>query len=115
MSYKDIHSKCKKSKAYAWAQYFKSETDKQIQLTEQYYFLINITHETKKHSDTLPIHIINEIEEKTQLLKKKIECPICMDVIDIGGLQISFCGHKYCKECFEKLDQCAICRKKFNN
>jgi len=51
----------------------------------------------------------------TAELKKSVECPICLDVIAVGTLKISGCGHKYCSECFPQLDKCAICRRKINH
>ena len=44
-------------------------------------------------------------------LKKKLECPICLNIIDEGKLKIIGCGHKYCEDCLSKIDKCAICRR----
>ena len=44
-------------------------------------------------------------------LKKKLDCPICLDLIEPNQLQISSCGDKYCKDCYSHIDQVAICRK----
>jgi len=49
-------------------------------------------------------------------LKKEIECPVCLTIIDKDELKISNCGHKYCKTCYDELvireNKCCICRKK---
>ena len=75
----------KKQTAYAWAKYYQAETQQLVQ------------------KDLM-------IE-----LKKKIECPICLDIIDPENLGISKCGHKYCKGCLDKqietTNKCAMCRK----
>ena len=59
----------------------------------------------------LPTHFLIEFEEMTSSLKKKIECPVCLEVIEKGQLEITFCGHKYCETCRSRIVQCAICRK----
>jgi len=64
---------------------------------------------------TLPTHIKAEIEEMAKTLQKEYECPICLAMIAEGQLDITNCGHKYCKECLAHLltadPKCAICRK----
>ena len=57
-------------------------------------------------------HIVEEIEKMTAELRKQIECPICLEIIEVGHLKMTGCGHKYCEECYNKIDECAICRKK---
>ena len=61
-------------------------------------------------SNKMPPHIVSEMNELHSLLKKSVECPICLDVLD--DFVISSCGHKYCKECWDKLidttNTCAI-------
>ena len=37
------------------------------------------------------------------------ECPICYD--NKSNVMTS-CGHHYCNECFDKLNECAICKTK---
>lgn len=65
---------------------------------------------------TLPTHLKNEIEELRTALRKDYECPICIDMIQSGQLDITNCGHKYCKTCLDQLlhqqsPKCAVCRK----
>lgn len=57
----------------------------------------------------IPLFLTNEINELHKSLKKKIECPICLE--EISNLKISRCGHKTCNDCYIKIDKCAICRK----
>ena len=88
---------------YAWAKYYEKcrETHTSTILRVEYI-------------DNLPEFVKSEIKTLYEELKKDIECPICLDVIDIGVLEFSKCGHKYCGDCLSRLDNCAICRKKLN-
>ena len=65
---------------------------------------------------TLPTHIKAEIEEMASAMRKQYECPICLEMIGSGQLDITNCGHKYCKGCLATLlaqaePKCACCRK----
>ena len=53
----------------------------------------------------------------------KWECPVCLDMIKDGELEISNCGHFYCKPCLDTIKdkaqtehlekwECAVCRRK---
>ena len=60
-------------------------------------------------------HLKTEIEEMAIALKKTFDCPICLEVIPFGQLDIAGCGHKYCKTCLAELKKevdakCAMCR-----
>ncbi len=103
---------CKKQKSYAWAKFYKE--------------LLN-THEAElKHLnainqpavlESLPPHLVKEFEEMAKALKKKLTCPICLEIIKKGELDITGCGHKYCSECLKQLKKqeqpkCAICKRK---
>ena len=50
------------------------------------------------------------MKELYKEMKKSVECPICMEIIG-DKLKITNCGNKYCENCYDKLDICAICRK----
>ena len=101
----------KKRTAFAWAKYYEEASNNHEQNVNHYHSNSTILN----GDDELPQHIVNEIEKMTAELKKEIECPICLDVIKIGELKISGCGHKYCDACFPKIDKCAICRRKINH
>lgn len=108
----------RRQKAYAWAKYYEQVN--------------NALHEDHGHyvaynrvvaEDAIPTHIKNELKEMAAALKKKWECPICMDMIAEDDLDISNCGHYYCKPCLAQLKQtqktagkpkweCAVCRRK---
>lgn len=106
------NKKCK----YAWAKYYESVTQNLQDDREQYTQLTKII-------EVIPNHLKIEMKEMADKLKKKWECPICMDFIETDNLEITNCGHFYCKECLENLKNsfkekeedkwnCAVCRKK---
>ena len=95
----------KKQTAYAWAKYYEELEVNHNQSVNQYKINSQVA-----EVEELPQFLVNEIADLTKKLKKEISCPICFDVIE--ELKITGCGHKYCKECFTKISECAICRKK---
>jgi len=99
----------KKQTAYAWRQYYNAGTDQLVSDIEAYNQVTNLPPET-------PDFVLDQLKDFHIQLKKKIECPICLDIINPEHLGISKCGHKYCKGCLDKLKtttkKCAICRKK---
>ena len=99
----------KKQTSYAWAKNYELMNRQHSGYIRQY----NQNNSVLEHADELPIHLVSEIEEMNKALKKDIECPICYETIEEGHLKISVCGHKFCDECFPKLDKCATCRRKF--
>jgi hypothetical protein len=57
-------------------------------------------------------------------LKKEWDCPICLAMIPLDTLEITNCGHYYCKPCLDALKahaiaeekpkyECAVCKRKF--
>jgi len=99
----------KKQKSYAWAKYYESMNE-----THQQYITIYQQYTSEHVKEALPPHIASEFGEMAEQLRRKIECPICYEVIPSTDLKISKCGHKYCGECFNhsQLEKCAICRRK---
>jgi hypothetical protein len=45
-----------------------------------------------------PTHVKKEFLEMAQALKKTRECPICLDFIPQDALEITPCGHFYCRK-----------------
>ena len=101
----------RKQTSYAWAKYYEECNSQHSAQVSQHSLLFNVSNA----NTSLPQHLINEIQDKMKLLKESIDCPVCLEVIQTGELDITRCGHKYCKECCQKLKdttkQCAICRK----
>lgn len=98
----------KKAKAFAWAKYYEALNEAHHNDIAHY----NTVTEFVLSGDLeLPKHMVDEYAELCKELHKKIECPICFDIIE-EDLKITGCGHKYCSTCFERIDTCAICRRK---
>jgi hypothetical protein len=104
----------KRRMKFAWAKYF--ETNR-----ETHDLILHYHHRLARMSQavgdaTLPTHIKAEIEEMAAAMRKQYECPICLEMIESGQLDITNCGHKYCKTCLAQLltqpePKCACCRK----
>jgi hypothetical protein len=105
----DLNAKlayAKKQTAYAWAKYYEELEQRHIASVQTYTMNTQEIEQAKE----LPAHLVREIQEMSEKLKREIECPICMEVIK--ELKVTGCGHKYCEGCFAKIDVCALCKKK---
>ena len=100
----------KKQTSYAWAKYYEEVIDSHDRIFELY----NFHKKMMEGRFELPQHIVSEIEEMCEQLGKDLTCPVCFDIIEKGNLKLTGCGHKYCKECYDKIDTCAICRRSIN-
>lgn len=108
----DIHRNCKKRVAYAWAQYYSA-------LNEQFvnYVPVRNVYRNINKNEPLPAHITKEFMEMAEELRKKYTCPICIDDVEIGNVEITGCGHFYCIPCLQQLKGssrdavCAVCRR----
>ena len=104
----------KKRMKFAWAKYY--ETNREAHEMMLHYLARLERVSTAMADPTMPTHIKAEIEEMATAMRKTYECPICMEVIGSGQLEITNCGHKYCRDCLTRLLQqptptCACCRK----
>jgi len=86
----------KKQKAYAWAKYYETVNER-LHDDHQNYDTFNRVADDK----SIPEHIKTEMREMATALKKKWECPCCMEMIADDALEITNCGHYYCKPCLE--------------
>ena len=97
-----------KSKKFAWGKYY-GEINNSLETNTTQFIQMN------SFVEFIPVHIKDEYIKMLDDLKKNIECPICMEIINTGDLQLSNCGHKYCKKCFDRIlvdsNKCAICKK----
>lgn len=56
--------------------------------------------------------IIKRLNEMQSLID--YECPVCFELTALNGVMLSNCGHLYCNECVNDLENtCAICRGNF--
>ena len=98
---------------FAWAKYYETERNYHKLMTDIFLKLQNVQTE----SFEIPQNVKTELEELAMLSRKTFECPICLDIIPLGQLDITNCGHKYCKTCLDTLKRdcptpkCSICRK----
>jgi transcription elongation factor Elf1 len=114
----------RKQKAFAWAKYYEAVNQAHTQAVVQY-----VTLTTTATDVAVPAHIKTTLKEMADQLKKKFECPICLEMIESEQLEITNCGHYYCKGCLtahkaaERATQthvapdrqkwsCATCRRK---
>tara|TARA_R110000744_G_scaffold26982_4_gene66133 strand:- start:4753 stop:5073 length:321 start_codon:yes stop_codon:yes gene_type:complete len=98
-------SRLKKAKAFAWAKYYEALQEAHTNNVAHY----NTTTAVIEIPE-LPKHLVDEYNALLVELHKTIECPICFEIID--ELKITGCGHKYCNGCFDRISECAICRRK---
>ena len=72
--------------------------------------------QTKEDMDLFLLTDGQPIIKMLEDLRKEIECPICYEVINNNELQLSNCGHKFCKTCYDRIlrdsNECAVCKKK---
>lgn len=108
----------RRQRAFAWAKYYEQVNGS---LTDAH--VHHATYTAAAAEDAIPSHIKLQLKEMATALKKKWECPICLDMIDDGDLDITNCGHYYCKPCLAQLKtsqkaqakpkwECAVCRRK---
>ena len=76
--------------------------------------VVTVTERITQLREQTPEFIVDELRELHQRLRIMVECPICYETIQSGSFKIAQCGHKYCDNCFSRLDRCAICRRKIS-
>lgn len=106
-----------KRRAFAWAKYFEVVNREHGQAYDNYQVINTIT-TTAELSEFVKKQLI----EMGEALKKTWECPICLEFIMKENLDITPCGHYYCKPCLVSLKKridpedgevkCAVCRHK---
>jgi hypothetical protein len=114
----------RKQKAFAWAKYYE-----QVNGAHHADHGAVVVYERIVEDASIPVHIKDEMKTMAIALKKKWECPVCTEMIDDGQLEITNCGHYYCKPCLtqhiahqasqvdargqpKKKWECATCRRK---
>ena len=115
------HSSCNKRVAFAWAKYYENVRGSP---TIEFRYINRLTEMTTQAEEGFPTHIKNELLEMAKELKKQWECPICIETITPDNLEITNCGHYFCKPCLTGLKErnrvstgsngcCPVCRRKF--
>tara|TARA_R110000868_G_scaffold315951_1_gene576796 strand:+ start:439 stop:825 length:387 start_codon:yes stop_codon:yes gene_type:complete len=108
---------------FAWAKYY-SQVNEALHNDHQQHTVLARVADDKE----IPKHIKEEMKAMAVALKKKWECPVCIDMISDGELEITNCGHYYCKPCLEQWKKtckdrgdakwkCSVCNRnhKFND
>jgi len=108
----------KKQKAFAWAKVFETYREVNERDRRHYDTLTNRTADDV----AIPKHIKDDLLAMAGELKKKWECPVCMDFIPHDAIVITNCGHIYCKGCLDQWKarekelgkdkwKCAVCNR----
>lgn len=58
-------------------------------------------------------HLKRQFVELYEQANKSCECPVCFELMGKDTVNVSSCGHLTCKECYSKMTECPICRKKY--
>ena len=110
------HTSCRKQTAFAWAKYYGAVNVRH----EEGVGIYRTIAETLKRDIgyVLPPHLHTEIETMAKELKKTWECPVCIEIIAPGNLDITKCGHFFCKTCIRSYKEkegdackCPVCRR----
>jgi hypothetical protein len=108
----------RRQKAFAWAKYYESIHAQHEGALVQVQALV-----VSADDVAVPEHIKTTLKEMATTLRKQFECPVCMDMIPSEQLEITNCGHYYCKDCLTATKtharaehkpkwECGICRRK---
>jgi ubiquitin C-terminal hydrolase len=109
----------RKQKAFAWAKYYET-TNQRLNADYNNYQRIN---NTIAKDVAIPTHIVEEFKNMAKEIRKTWDCPICLEMIAPDQLEITNCGHYYCKPCLEALKKdhkdkgddkwkCGMCNRK---
>jgi hypothetical protein len=106
----------KKSKM-GWASYFRELENSQNNAVIIWQVVNKVNKEVNEEGNELTDYAQGQIQELLIQLKKQIECPICLEVINPKEVVMTNCGHKYCKQCLNTIKtgakpECAVCRQK---
>jgi rubrerythrin len=106
-----------KQRAYAWAKYYDVTFTRHEHDVRHYRTVQLVTTDA-----AIPEHIKSEFLAMGAELRKTWECPVCIDMIDSQNLEITPCGHYFCKGCLSGLKtaaaavptdcKCPVCRRK---
>ena len=60
----------------------------------------------------LPILSRCEPHVVSQIFKDGLTCTICLEEVTLANFVVARCGHHYCDECFEQINECSMCKRK---
>lgn len=105
----------KKQRSFAWAKYY-SQMEAEATNANIIINMIEIPHNPPQQRE-LPPHITQEFYEMACELRRKYECPCCLEMVNKDTIKITNCGHIYDEACLNILKaqadpKCAVCRRK---
>ncbi len=119
--------KMNNQRRYAWGQYFQMRNE-MFELQEQMYNQINEQYDDEEPVEAQEIKLedldneflMKFIKQLYKDAKASVECPICLEKIEVDDLDTTGCGHNYHKDCLQQLKDtasgkfanCAVCRRK---
>jgi len=104
------YQRCEKQRRFAWAKYYELANEEHGRDYAHYNVIRQVI--TADLDDFVKKQLIEMGDE----LKKAWECPICLEFIAKDNLDITPCGHYYCRGCLLTLKKtaepkCAMCRR----
>jgi hypothetical protein len=112
VNWKNRYETAERARKFAWAKFFESEREQHEAIQGQYQRLSSVL-----APEGIPIFVQNELKEMMEELRKKIDCPVCLNEIAPSDIAFSKCGHKFCADCLNRCKEneppnCAVCRRK---
>lgn len=99
-----------------WAVYFKNEEINHQLHYENFQLLKKMKlMENNNDNQKLPENLVDEVRELYDVMKRKVECIICYEEMTSKDFIISSCNckTKYCKTCYDKINECSVCKYKY--
>ena len=59
----------------------------------------------------LPILSRCEPHVVSQIFKPGLTCTICLEEVTLANFVVARCGHHYCDECFDQINECSLCKR----
>ena len=114
LSWEQKYYRMDKMRRFAWAKFYELANQEHERDYDHYRVIVNIVEQQTE----LDSFVKKQLIEMGAELKKTWECPICLEFIEKENLDITPCGHYYCKGCLKTLREqedakCAVCRRKF--
>ena len=116
--------KCKKKimsleaqRRYAWRLVFEERTERLENGVDMLQSLEVFVEEIEEDSG-VSNHLQSFIKKLYKDTKEKVECRVCLEVVDGKELKTGKCGHNFHEKCYEMWEKqgntkCPLCRKKF--
>lgn len=110
-------AKMDRQRSFAWAKYYESMGQNANRARVIVWMIGRHDDGKLEPKENLPKHITQEFYDMAEQLNKQFTCPVCYELVTSATIQITHCGHVFCKECLEQWKKkpnavCPICRKK---